>query len=77
MSGGLHGVGASVVNACYLSGWRSRFIRMAISIPSGLTTGEYYHSIGENRSFRRTGTVVRFKADPEIFKEGIDYVTIP
>ncbi len=72
VSGGLHGVGSSVVNA--LSEWlevevsreghvhRQRFTRG--NIDSELEI------IGETNE---TGTLVRFKADPEVFTETTEY----
>ena len=72
VSGGLHGVGSSVVNALseYLEVevsrggqvWAQRFERG--NAVSELT------SIGESD---HTGTLIRFKADPEIFTETIKY----
>ncbi len=73
VSGGLHGVGASVVNALstwlevtvYQDGWeyRTRF-------ENGGKTVEPLHKIGETD---KSGTRVRFKADPTIFKETTTY----
>lgn len=73
VSGGLHGVGASVVNALstwlevtvYQDGWeyRTRF-------ENGGKTVETLHKIGETD---KSGTRVRFKADPTIFKETTTY----
>ncbi|MDD6021606.1 MAG: DNA topoisomerase (ATP-hydrolyzing) subunit B [Acutalibacteraceae bacterium] len=72
VSGGLHGVGSSVVNA--LSEWmeveisrdghiyHQRFVRGKID--TDLTV------IGDTQE---TGTLVRFKADPEIFTETTEY----
>ncbi len=72
VSGGLHGVGSSVVNA--LSEWmeveisrdghiyHQRFVRGKIN--TDLTI------IGDTNE---TGTLVRFKADPEIFTETTEY----
>ena len=72
VSGGLHGVGSSVVNA--LSEWmeveisrdghiyHQRFVRGKID--TNLTI------IGDTNE---TGTLVRFKADPEIFTETTEY----
>ncbi|MBQ1508413.1 MAG: type IIA DNA topoisomerase subunit B, partial [Erysipelotrichaceae bacterium] len=75
VSGGLHGVGASVVNA--LSEWlevtihkdgKVYFIRFKdggkVDIPLKETGSCALH---------KTGSLVRFKADPEIFKEGTVY----
>ena len=75
VSGGLHGVGASVVNA--LSTWlevevahegklyRQRFEQG--NIVTELTC------VGDLKDPSATGTTVRFKADPEIFKETTVY----
>ncbi len=75
VSGGLHGVGASVVNA--LSTWlevevrqgghlyRQRFAR---------GNAEYdLQDLGPVENPEQTGTTVTFKADPEIFKETTVY----
>ena len=80
VSGGLHGVGASVVNA--LSSWvevkvyqdsKVHFIRFE----KGGHTVEPLKVI-DNCSPDRTGTTVTFKPDPEIFKETtvFDYETL-
>lgn len=79
VSGGLHGVGASVVNA--LSSWvevkvfkngKIYFIRFE----KGGHTVEKLHEIG-NCEPNRTGTTVTFKPDPEIFDTTIyDYETL-
>ena len=75
VSGGLHGVGASVVNA--LSSWvevkvyqnsKVHYIRFE----NGGHTVEPLKVIDEC-SPERTGTTVTFKADPEIFKETTVY----
>ncbi len=75
VSGGLHGVGASVVNA--LSSWvevkvyqngKVYFIRFE----NGGHTKEPLKVI-DSCSLDRTGTTVTFKADPEIFKETTVY----
>ncbi|MCC6581342.1 MAG: DNA topoisomerase (ATP-hydrolyzing) subunit B [Phycisphaeraceae bacterium] len=67
-SGGLHGVGASVVNA--LSEWLEVEIARngklhAISFERGIVA-EQLHVIGERK---KTGTKVTFKPDPEIFPD--------
>lgn len=78
VSGGLHGVGASVVNA--LSEWlevtvfqdgKVYFIRFE----NGGHAVEPLKVIGETTE---TGTLVRFKADPQIFKDTTiyDYETL-
>ena len=79
VSGGLHGLGASVVNA--LSSWvevkvfkngKIYFIRFE----KGGHTVEKLHEIGDCEP-NRTGTTVTFKPDPEIFDTTIyDYETL-
>lgn len=73
VSGGLHGVGASVVNA--LSEWlevnvfkngKEYFIRFS-------NGGEIEHSLKEVGTCDRSGTIVKFKADPTIFQETTVY----
>ncbi len=80
VSGGLHGVGASVVNA--LSSWVEVTVYQnckiyQIRFENGGHTVEPLKVIGEC-SKERTGTTVTFKADPEIFTETIvyDYETL-
>ncbi len=76
VSGGLHGVGASVVNA--LSSW------LEVEVVSD---GKLYYqrfedggkavceltNKGDTPSGTRNGTLVTFKPDPEIFKEGVEF----
>ncbi len=75
ISGGLHGVGASVVNA--LSAWLEVKIYHNGNVyyqrfeNGGKSEGEM--KIIDTCSEDRTGTTVRFKADPEIFKETTSY----
>ena len=79
VSGGLHGVGASVVNA--LSKWvevtvykNSKIYK--VRFENGGHTVEPLHVIGECEA-NRTGTTVSFKPDPEIFDTDIyDYETL-
>ena len=75
VSGGLHGVGASVVNA--LSTWLEVTIYRDGKIyqqkfENGGKPATKLEVIGECDT-DRTGTTVRFKADPEIFKETTIY----
>ena len=73
VSGGLHGVGASVVNALsewlevivYKDGWEYK-----TAFKHGGHTTMPLTKIGPTD---QTGTLVRFKADPEIFKETTEY----
>ena len=75
VSGGLHGVGASVVNA--LSTWLEVTIYRDGKIyfqrfENGGHSVEPLKVIGDC-DINRTGSTVRFKADPEIFKETTIY----
>ena len=79
VSGGLHGVGASVVNA--LSKWVEVIVYKnskiyKVRFENGGHTVEQLHVIGDCNS-DRTGTSVTFKPDPEIFDTDIyDYDTL-
>ncbi len=72
VSGGLHGVGSSVVNA--LSEWLEVEVSregkvFAQRFERGVAVGDLT-VIGETEA---TGTFIRFKADPEIFTETTEY----
>ena len=79
VSGGLHGVGASVVNA--LSSWVEVTVYKnskihKIRFENGGHTAKPLEVIGECES-ERTGTTVTFKPDPDIFDTDIyDYETL-
>ena len=75
VSGGLHGVGASVVNA--LSKWLVVTVRKdgriyQIKFEDGGKVKESLKEIG-SCDVSNTGSAVSFKADEEIFKEGTEY----
>ncbi len=72
VSGGLHGVGASVVNA--LSEW------LEVEVYSGgkiykqrFERGDAVKALEVMGDTEKKGTVITFKADPEIFKETTEY----
>jgi len=72
VSGGLHGVGASVVNAL------SVYMKVLVHRDGGIHMQEY--SKGKRKaavkkvgSSKLHGTIVTFEPDPEIFKEGINF----
>ncbi len=75
VSGGLHGVGASVVNA--LSSW----LEVRVYRDGEVHYERFEHGgtpcepmkVIENCSKDRTGTTVTFKADPTIFKETTEF----
>jgi DNA gyrase subunit B len=72
ISGGLHGVGVSVVNAL------SERLVVAVERDGFQWAQEYSRGksktkLVKGKPSKRTGTAVTFWADPEIFTEGIDY----
>ncbi|MEN9338273.1 MAG: gyrase subunit gyrase subunit protein [Candidatus Parcubacteria bacterium] len=72
VSGGLHGVGASVVNAL------SIHTKVEVHVDGGLHMQEYKQGIRKAavKQIGKTkfnGTVVTFKPDAEIFKEGTEF----
>lgn len=75
VSGGLHGVGASVVNA--LSSWLEVEVRQGGHLYRqrfSRGNAEYdLQDLGPIENPEQTGTMVTFKADPEIFKETTVY----
>ena len=75
VSGGLHGVGASVVNA--LSTWLEVEVRQNGHLyRQRFERGNAVYDLqdlGPIENAEETGTTVRFKADPEVFKETTVY----
>jgi len=76
VSGGLHGVGASVVNAL------SEYLEVFVHIDGKIHYQRYERGVPKDRlkvigETDKTGTHVKFKPDPEIFEETVfDYDTI-
>ncbi len=72
VAGGLHGVGASVVNA--LSEWLELTVYDGNKIHfQRFERGKYSEEMKVIGETDRTGTTVMFKADPEIFQETTHY----
>ncbi len=72
VSGGLHGVGASVVNAL------SEHTKVIVHQDGGIHVQEYkigkpQYKVKKIGSTKQHGTIVMFKADATIFKEGINF----
>ena len=72
ISGGLHGVGVSVVNALSakleVQVWRDGFTwTMAFS------RGKVTKKLAKGKATTKHGTLVRFWPDPEIFEEGVEF----
>ncbi len=76
VSGGLHGVGASVVNA--LSEWLEVEVHRGGSIyQMKFSRGDKTQDMRIVGQTDRTGTTVRFKPDPEMFEDTVyDYETL-
>lgn len=72
VSGGLHGVGASVVNA--LSERLEAYVyRNGKIYTMKFERGEVTQNIKAIGTTEKTGTIIRFKADTDIFQDGIEY----
>ncbi len=72
VSGGLHGVGSSVVNA--LSEWFEVEVRQDGHVHAmSFNVGDPVDSLKVIGDTDETGTTIRFKADPEIFQETTRY----
>lgn len=72
VAGGLHGVGASVVNA--LSEWLELTIRDGHHIYyQRFERGKYEHELGMIGDTEETGSTIEFKADPQIFEQTTEY----
>lgn len=72
VSGGLHGVGASVVNAL------SNYVQVIVHRDGGIYMQEYSRgkrkaAVKKISASKLHGTIVTFEPDPEIFKEGIAF----
>lgn len=68
VSGGLHGVGVSVVNA--LSKWlKAEICRDGVLYEQEYERGKAKKGVKKVGSCKRTGTTVTFEPDPEIFSE--------
>ena len=72
VSGGLHGVGASVVNAL------SEHTKVVVHQDGGMHVQEYkigkpLHKVKKIGTTKEHGTIVLFKPDSAIFKEGIEW----
>ncbi len=72
VSGGLHGVGVSCVNA--LSSWMEAFVhRDGTLYEQKYAEGKPKTKVEEKGSTEKHGTVIRWKADASIFKETTTY----
>ncbi len=72
VSGGLHGVGVSVVNAL-ASRLEAFVVRDGFQWTQSFAVGKPMGPIKKGKAAKRTGTTITFWADPDIFTEGTDY----
>ena len=72
VSGGLHGVGVSVVNAL-ASRLEVDVVRDGFRWSQAYEYGDPVGSVKKGKEAKRTGTQVVYWADPEIFTDGVDY----
>jgi DNA gyrase subunit B len=72
ISGGLHGVGVSVVNA--LSEKLEVLVRReGFSYSMAFSRGEVTRKLSKGKATTKTGTTVRFWPDPEVFVETLEF----
>jgi DNA gyrase subunit B len=74
VSGGLHGVGVSVVNAL-ASRLEVDVVRDGYHWSQVYAYGDPKGPVKKGKEAKRTGTQISFWADPEIFTEGVEYDT--
>ncbi|HSM01957.1 MAG TPA: DNA topoisomerase (ATP-hydrolyzing) subunit B [Acidimicrobiia bacterium] len=72
VSGGLHGVGVSVVNAlsAHLD---AEVVRDGFTWTQSFELGKPKAALKKGKAARRTGTTIHFQPSPEIFKETVDF----
>ena len=72
VSGGLHGVGVSVVNAL-AERLEAEIVRDGYQWTQVYEYGDPKSRVKKGKEAKRTGTQIVFWADPEVFTEGVDY----
>jgi DNA gyrase subunit B len=72
ISGGLHGVGVSVVNALSVR-LTAEVFRDGFAWHQEYARGKATIKLKKGRAIRKTGTLIRFWPDEEIFVEGIEF----
>jgi DNA gyrase subunit B len=74
ISGGLHGVGVSVVNALSEK-LTVQVMRDGATWTQSFSRGKATSKLVKGKPARKTGTIVTFWPDPEVFEEGIEWDT--
>src|SRR5437879_8191015 len=72
ISGGLHGVGVSVVNALSQK-LDAQVQRDGSTYTMAFSRGKVTKKLTKGKGSSKTGTMIRFWPDPEIFTEGVEF----
>src|SRR5512132_3362202 len=72
VSGGLHGVGVSVVNALSQK-LEAQVQRDGSTYTMAFSRGKVTKKLTKGKGSSKTGTLIRFWPDPEIFTEGVEF----
>jgi DNA gyrase subunit B len=72
ISGGLHGVGVSVVNALSAK-LTVRVMRDGFTWTQSYARGKATSKLTRGKASRKTGTIITFWPDPEVFEEGVEF----
>jgi len=72
ISGGLHGVGVSVVNALSQK-LTVQVMRDGVTWTQSYARGKATSKLTKGKPTRKTGTIITFWPDPEIFEEGVEF----
>jgi DNA gyrase subunit B len=72
ISGGLHGVGVSVVNALSAK-LTVQVMRDGFTWTQNFARGKATTKLTKGKASRKTGTIITFWPDPEVFEEGVEF----
>jgi DNA gyrase subunit B len=72
ISGGLHGVGVSVVNALSAK-LTVHVMRDGFTWTQSYARGKATTKLTKGKASRKTGTIITFWPDPEVFEEGVEF----
>ncbi|HET8525226.1 MAG TPA: DNA topoisomerase (ATP-hydrolyzing) subunit B [Actinomycetota bacterium] len=72
ISGGLHGVGVSVVNALSAK-LTVQVMRDGFTWTQSYARGKATSKLTKGKASRKTGTIITFWPDPEVFEEGVEF----
>jgi DNA gyrase subunit B len=72
ISGGLHGVGVSVVNALSAK-LTVQVTRDGFTWTQSYARGKATTKLTKGKASRKTGTIITFWPDPEVFEEGVEF----